>query len=339
MTAKATQYSTRIVLKNYKNSSSVKISPTIVAGDFKVSIDGGVLINLTNLPVESPVGSGLILLTLTASEMNGDVITIIGIDQSAKKEWADLVFSINTAYSGITLPPPEPSTSLAGVAFTTDDFARNIIDYVDGNRLNLHTDYGFKWTAWSEQSSYTPTEITKGNQLLANGCKFGVHATVVLYRETHTPEQTWLNIIKPIHDAIVSAFGVVPDTFANHNEYKAIVPDPDLMAYLQTKGYKNIRIAADNEPSVNWLYDGTNQITNCANLSNMLVNGFIDIHALLEQAISENKILVIMSHTIGTTHDDLHFTEELLMQTINFVVSNNMKFYHMNELVPSLFNL
>ena len=39
----------------------IKANPTIDVGDFKRSTDGGTLTNLTNLPVETPAGSGIIL--------------------------------------------------------------------------------------------------------------------------------------------------------------------------------------------------------------------------------------------------------------------------------------
>lgn len=86
----------RISLENYTNSGNFKANPTIAAGDFKVSIDGGALTNLATLPSVSPAGSILVLLTLSSSEMNGDVITVVGIDQTAPKEWVDFVLSIPT---------------------------------------------------------------------------------------------------------------------------------------------------------------------------------------------------------------------------------------------------
>ena len=38
----------------------------------------------------------LVLITLSAGEMNGDVITLVCIDQTSPKEWADLVICIPT---------------------------------------------------------------------------------------------------------------------------------------------------------------------------------------------------------------------------------------------------
>jgi hypothetical protein len=86
----------RIALEDYVNPGSFKSNPTIASGDFKVSIDGGSLTNLATTPSVSPASSVLVLLTLSASEMNGDVITVVGIDQTSPKEWSDFVLSIPT---------------------------------------------------------------------------------------------------------------------------------------------------------------------------------------------------------------------------------------------------
>lgn len=86
----------RIAVEDFANPGNFKSNPTIAAGDFKVSIDGGALANLATLPSVSPASSIWILITLSASEMNGDVIAIQCIDQTSPKEWADFAFSIPT---------------------------------------------------------------------------------------------------------------------------------------------------------------------------------------------------------------------------------------------------
>jgi len=86
----------RVSLNDFSSGGSFKANPTIEAGDFKVSIDGGALTNLTTLPTVSPAGSVLVLISLSAAEMNGDVIAVVGIDQTTNKEWADFVLAIPT---------------------------------------------------------------------------------------------------------------------------------------------------------------------------------------------------------------------------------------------------
>lgn len=89
----------RIALEDLANPGSFKSSPTIAAGDFKVDKDGGGLNNLSTLPTVSPSSSVLVLIELSATEMNADVVTVVCIDQTSPKEWADLVFSIPTTSS------------------------------------------------------------------------------------------------------------------------------------------------------------------------------------------------------------------------------------------------
>jgi hypothetical protein len=70
-------------------AGSFKSSPTISAGDFKISKDGGAFANLTNLPTVTPSGGVAVQLNLTATEMTADQVVITGIDATSPKEWAD----------------------------------------------------------------------------------------------------------------------------------------------------------------------------------------------------------------------------------------------------------
>ena len=86
----------RIALSDMANAGSFKSSPTIAAGDFKVDKDGGGLNNLGTLPTVDPTSTVLVKITLSATEMNADVVTLVCIDQTSPKEWADFVMSIPT---------------------------------------------------------------------------------------------------------------------------------------------------------------------------------------------------------------------------------------------------
>lgn len=86
----------RVALSDPLVSGSFKSNPTIAAGDFKVDKDGGGLTNLATLPSVDPVASVLVKITLSSTEMNADVVTVVGIDQTATKEWNDFVMSIPT---------------------------------------------------------------------------------------------------------------------------------------------------------------------------------------------------------------------------------------------------
>ena len=85
-----------VALGSMSDGASFKTNPTIASGDWKLSKDGGALTDLATLPVVAPAGSMLVKVELSASEMNADVVSIVGIDQTIPKEWADFVLSIPT---------------------------------------------------------------------------------------------------------------------------------------------------------------------------------------------------------------------------------------------------
>jgi hypothetical protein len=85
-----------VALQDAADPKSFKSNPTIAAGDFKVSKDGGTLTNLTTLPDVDPDSSVCVKISLSSTEMNADSVVIVGIDQTATKEWADFFLSIPT---------------------------------------------------------------------------------------------------------------------------------------------------------------------------------------------------------------------------------------------------
>lgn len=74
---------------------SLKANPTIAAGDFKVSTDGGAFANLTTLPVVTPAAGRAVKITLSAAEMTGSNIMVMCVD-AAGAEWCDLCINIQT---------------------------------------------------------------------------------------------------------------------------------------------------------------------------------------------------------------------------------------------------
>ena len=90
------EFKIRIALADISAVGSFKSTPTLAAGDFKIDKDGAGLNNLATLPTNVPAASVCVLLELSATEMNADVVTIVCIDQTSPKEWADFVLSIPT---------------------------------------------------------------------------------------------------------------------------------------------------------------------------------------------------------------------------------------------------
>lgn len=75
------------------------VDPPIVAGDFKIVVDGGAASNLNTLPVVSPAGTSNVKIVLSAAEMNGNKIVILAVDQTATKAWKDLSVFIDAPVS------------------------------------------------------------------------------------------------------------------------------------------------------------------------------------------------------------------------------------------------
>jgi len=93
---KGVPYTLSRALLSQASPGSFQVNPTIAAGDFQISKDGGAFANLTNLPFVLPAGSRWVQFVLTATEMNADRVTIQGIDQ-AGAEWGDFGESFDTS--------------------------------------------------------------------------------------------------------------------------------------------------------------------------------------------------------------------------------------------------
>lgn len=78
-----------------KDGSGLVANPTIASGDFQVSTDNGALGNLGTTPTVSPASGRVVKITLSAAEMNGDDIIVVGSD-AAGDEWSDVLIHIKT---------------------------------------------------------------------------------------------------------------------------------------------------------------------------------------------------------------------------------------------------
>lgn len=112
-----------------------QVNPTIAAGDFQRSIDDGAFANLTTLPTIDPAGSAQIKLQLSATEMNGDVITVWGND-AAGAEWCDVfiqIFTGTTVWGGDDADTRTLTTATSPVTTLTG----SNINIVRGDTLDL----------------------------------------------------------------------------------------------------------------------------------------------------------------------------------------------------------
>jgi len=77
-----------ITLEDQANAGLDKANPTIAAGDFQRSLDGGAFANLTTLPSVTPAGSVSVQVDLSAAEMTADNVLVHASD-AAGAEWFD----------------------------------------------------------------------------------------------------------------------------------------------------------------------------------------------------------------------------------------------------------
>lgn len=88
-----------VELASMGNPGRVQVNPTIAAGDFQISKDGGAFANLATLPAVTPASGRAVKITLSATEMNADNVLIQWVDQTDPPEWADDWMSIATTSS------------------------------------------------------------------------------------------------------------------------------------------------------------------------------------------------------------------------------------------------
>lgn len=89
-----TAYTFRIGLVS-RSTGQFQANPTIAAGDFQVSLDGGSFSNLATLPTITPSGGRVVTVSLSASEMDADNVVVQAVDQ-AGDEWNDVLIPIET---------------------------------------------------------------------------------------------------------------------------------------------------------------------------------------------------------------------------------------------------
>lgn len=112
-----TQFIMYVGLESVATAGAFQSNPTLASGDFKVSIDGGALTNLTTLPTVTPASGKGVKIILSASEMTGDNITVVCSDASGG-EWKDLIINIQTTARQID-DLAYPTTSGRSIDVTT----------------------------------------------------------------------------------------------------------------------------------------------------------------------------------------------------------------------------
>lgn len=87
-------YEFYISLTDALDTTAFLANPTIAAGDFQISKDGGAFANLAALPVVAPSGGATVKVSLSSSEMTADKVSVLGVDQVGD-EWLDILATID----------------------------------------------------------------------------------------------------------------------------------------------------------------------------------------------------------------------------------------------------
>jgi len=88
-------YEFYLSLVDQSDARKFRVSPTVVAGDFRVQKDGGAFANLTTLPTLDPNDNVSLRVQLSAAEMNADNVYVTARDVSGA-EWCDFGVNIQT---------------------------------------------------------------------------------------------------------------------------------------------------------------------------------------------------------------------------------------------------
>lgn len=121
MPYKGLSFQFQIGLEDYFNPGNLKTNPTIAAGDFQISIDGGAYANLNTLPAAAPAGSASVTIVVSNTEAAvTNFLTIKGVDQTVPPEWSAYLrsFTLEDAYKSNVIQVT--SLPLAGVGTAGD---------------------------------------------------------------------------------------------------------------------------------------------------------------------------------------------------------------------------
>src|SRR5512146_2760277 len=125
-------------LVSQADTKTLQSNPTLAAGDFKVSVDGGSFENLGTLPSVEPASGKAVKITLSTTEMDGDNITVLASD-AAGAEWCDRMISIQTTSGSaqaielavVDNSPPTATTT----EFETDDITEATANHYVGRAV------------------------------------------------------------------------------------------------------------------------------------------------------------------------------------------------------------
>jgi hypothetical protein len=95
---KGEEFQFDVGLQSISSGGRFQVNPTIADGDALVYKDGGAGATLTNIPT-AVTGTVVVKVSLTATEMDADKVTVVFRDLTASPEWGDVFICIPTTSS------------------------------------------------------------------------------------------------------------------------------------------------------------------------------------------------------------------------------------------------
>lgn len=92
---KGRAYKFYVGLVSQADTKLLQANPTIAAGDFQISKDGGAFANLTTLPSANPASGRAVMIDLSIAEMTADNIVVQCVD-AAGAEWCAQMIAFET---------------------------------------------------------------------------------------------------------------------------------------------------------------------------------------------------------------------------------------------------
>ncbi len=185
---KNTAYVFKTGLVDRSNRPDFLVNPTMTGGDFVVVIDTqGTVTNMATLPTALNATNPQVLFNLNTTEMNGDRISVIGVDSSSTQTWDDIFVEIPTVERQITEDGGIDSASLA----TDMDSYQGKVILIDDDTGTTDR-YTITWFKNSEPITSgitSPTiqviKVSDGTDLVANTAMTEI-ASLGMYKFTET---------------------------------------------------------------------------------------------------------------------------------------------------------
>lgn len=155
------EYIFYLSLVDAADTTLFKANPTLASGDVKISKDGGAEANLGTLPTVTPASGRHVKVTVSATEMDADNVSIVFHD-AAGVEWCDTQVNIqpNATIGGGTCTTGGSTTSVTTSAFAPAPGAANAFAgrvLIFDNNTTTAALRGAAGTVTASTNSSTPT--------------------------------------------------------------------------------------------------------------------------------------------------------------------------------------